>query len=305
MKKNPLEIWLALMNEMVYFENKDLSTFLPEILGIITKNEQFEESQHKKLHWDNIYQYLTYLAKGDNPPKRLSNIEALVLLDIMQNLGDTFKELDTTEQRRVLNIKHELLSFHTVELPRTQREIGTFRVALALSNKFDNCEEDLDATCDNDPASSGSQAAQSTCDLTAGPSHAPDLCQPSTSDLCHPSTSDLCQPSTSDLCQPSTSDLCHPSTPDLCQPSTPDLCQPSTSDLCHPSTPDLRQPSTSDPSASQANLASCSAGVLKFTFPIKGCKKLIKPKFFSLNPLCISSKLMQIEKKKKAEGETS
>ncbi|CAL1542216.1 unnamed protein product, partial [Lymnaea stagnalis] len=94
--KAPLEAWLDLMQDLKFYEPQDYSVMIPEMLGLITRNEHFKDSNIPNLDWRKIYQFLTDVTDDKCTVTSLTDIESFVVLDLMHSLGDKLHASDTT-----------------------------------------------------------------------------------------------------------------------------------------------------------------------------------------------------------------
>ncbi|XP_055866144.1 uncharacterized protein LOC106074989 [Biomphalaria glabrata] len=140
---SPIEIWSDLLQDIMLLE-KDYSQTLSETLGLITRTEQFKDSKIPRLQWKNIYQYLTDLFADRVSVKTLTDIESLVVLDLMNSTRRTVEQLDITEQNKVLNIKFDLLKlkYYQKYLTLSKEIVGPFE-AQAFNNDFREVERIL------------------------------------------------------------------------------------------------------------------------------------------------------------------
>lgn len=141
-KKAPLEAWIDLIQDLKFYEHQDYSCLIPKILGLITRNEHFEDSGIPNLDWRQIYQFFTDITEDRCTVTSLTDIESFVVLDLMHKLGDMLRNSDTTEQRHALDLK-----YHLISLKKSKQKI-----AEAFGNNFSDPD---DVQCLEQRASNG------------------------------------------------------------------------------------------------------------------------------------------------------
>uniref|UniRef100_A0A0B7AQU5 Myb-like domain-containing protein n=1 Tax=Arion vulgaris TaxID=1028688 RepID=A0A0B7AQU5_9EUPU len=165
-EKAPIEAWIDLVHEMIKHEPADYSQLIPKVLGLITRNEKFEDTGNPQFKWRNIYQFLTDITDDRLEAQKLSDIESLVVLDMMHSLGDTLLKSDTAEQRQILDFKYNLLNFKSDNPNKYEKEINIHRIAQALSNDFWDIEDAQQGSSLSQSSSSSAVPNDSTQQLS-------------------------------------------------------------------------------------------------------------------------------------------
>ncbi|KAK3702804.1 hypothetical protein RRG08_042787 [Elysia crispata] len=139
----PIEKWIHTVSELVHCDEIDYSLEISKALGYIAKYEDFDDEQVHDLSWRNIYTYLSGLAeKGAVGLPTMSDIESLILIELMTDLGTTLNGLDTTPQQQILEHKIQLINagLGVQYINRAQRSQNAMFMAQALGNEFTGLE---------------------------------------------------------------------------------------------------------------------------------------------------------------------
>ncbi|BFZ13685.1 hypothetical protein BsWGS_16724 [Bradybaena similaris] len=164
----PIEAWIDLVQEMTTHESADYSQFVPGMLGLIARNEQFADSGYTQLKWKNIYQFLADITEDKVDIHQLSDLEYLIVLDLMRNLGTTLLKSDTSMQRQVLDHKYNLLNYKSHSKTKIMdREIIAHNIAQALSNDFWEPEEMASLLSHGSKSNVASSSQPSSSSVTA------------------------------------------------------------------------------------------------------------------------------------------
>ncbi|KAH9504268.1 hypothetical protein Btru_064491 [Bulinus truncatus] len=140
--REPVEVWMDLIQEMVTYD-EDFSSKLSEIFGLITKYEKKTTDESiPHLQWKNIYEFLSDMLENRIYVKTLTDVESLVVLDLMNNIYDTLQHSDVSEQSRALKTKFDLLNYKSGQTSNyfVERKIISWFISLALSNDFKEIE---------------------------------------------------------------------------------------------------------------------------------------------------------------------
>ena len=138
----PIEVWLDLAEALTedHNESVDYSWTLSKVLSMIKTLEYHDPSQTPNMpNYDKIYSYMEALLehKPMAALPRLSLIEAGVMLDVLQNLAETLKTMQTCDQISLLKWKRSLLE---VAKHHTDDD-GKFRGWRALLERFPESED--------------------------------------------------------------------------------------------------------------------------------------------------------------------
>lgn len=118
--KVPIELWTE-MAEQLTSGVEDYSTTLGNVMQKIGTYECHDEKINREdPDWFLIYNYLTALLKADELPQ-LGQIEAGVVLDLLDSLSRHLTQLEVSSQRRLAEIKYKLLS--TTVDPNDKKQI--------------------------------------------------------------------------------------------------------------------------------------------------------------------------------------
>lgn len=134
--KSPVEQWAELVAEMTYYEDKNFSDYIPKVFGLIARNESFAPSQIPRLNWRNIYKFISDLLHDKIDLQELTNVECHVVLDMIQQLGDTLHTSDKDVHSKLLTAKYELLNTKLTDNSEEDRNRRQAAVHKALSNDF-------------------------------------------------------------------------------------------------------------------------------------------------------------------------
>ncbi|GFO27493.1 hypothetical protein PoB_005399800 [Plakobranchus ocellatus] len=137
--KAPIEKWIHSVTELVNCDDTDYSQMITKALGYIAKHEDFEDSQVADLSWKNIYMFLYELAENrEFGLPKLSDIESMILLELMSDLGLVLKKSNTSCQRQILEHKIQMIDagLGIANADRPQRAQCTSLLARALANDF-------------------------------------------------------------------------------------------------------------------------------------------------------------------------
>ena len=122
--KAPIECWLQIIDDIVAQE-ADYSGILARIMALAGHFEPHDKLKESKRtpNYSNIYKYIAALMSCETPPP-VTSIEAAVLLDLIQDLSEQLKSLDTTAQRDFLLHKCAELQTKRVDT-KTERHDGS------------------------------------------------------------------------------------------------------------------------------------------------------------------------------------
>jgi hypothetical protein len=159
--KVPIELWCEMANDLTA-TSTDVSYLLAEVFSKIEKNELHDpKSSREAPDWKLIYNYLVMLLNGHELPD-VGQIEAGVLLDLLEALACHLKQLNVTDQRCLMEAKYSLLATEVGNTSSKRRVYDLSRRAL---------EDDLLQP----PPVSQNAAANTASTDTASTSHGADL----------------------------------------------------------------------------------------------------------------------------------
>ena len=105
--KAPIEAWLGTISKVIG-DDSDNSNILANVLSIAGHLEPHNESTEgaNEPKFSNIYKFLASLM-SDEKPVDLTNVEAALVLELLQGLSDKLQSYDTSNQREMMMQKFE------------------------------------------------------------------------------------------------------------------------------------------------------------------------------------------------------
>ncbi|CAG5131865.1 unnamed protein product [Candidula unifasciata] len=267
----PIEAWIDLVQEMISFESADYSQFVPKILGLIARNEQFADSGYPELNWRHIYQFLADITEDRVDVLKLTDLEYLIVLDMMRNLGEELQKSDTFDQRQILDFKYNLLNLKPGIPSKAEKETVVHSISQALSNDFWEPEE-MESLLSHAAKSAATSSAQPSSDSSTS---AVRLGMTSAS----PARIDLQTTRASSSTQGTTLEASTSS---------------SSSDQGSSGQQNNNSQGTTAAKAEDGNQANAGAGLVH----AHGAgQRFLHPKYFTLNPLCVPTQLLAFQPK--------
>lgn len=158
--KVPIELWTD-MAEQLTSGVEDYSTTLGNVMQKIGTYECHDDKINREdPDWFLIYSYFTALLKADELPQ-LGQIEAGVVLDLLDSMSRHLTDLEVSSQRRLAEMKYKLLS--TRVDPNDKKRIHELS-SQALDS--DLLQTNGSSTAAVNTSSGGSQPATSSTVLT-------------------------------------------------------------------------------------------------------------------------------------------
>jgi len=119
--KMPIELWHNMVQELTA-NSHDLSHLLPKVFMKLGQEEPHDMKPNEFcVDWGLVYQYIAQLLEGGHSLPPLGQVEAGIVLDMLECLSGHLRQLNVAAQQSLLHTKYRLLA--TLVEPQNRQEL--------------------------------------------------------------------------------------------------------------------------------------------------------------------------------------